>query len=396
MSIAPVPINTQDKLRAHEEVNNLNIPEVDLNDVCRIASEICGTPEALVCITDVNKQWVKPLDGVDASEMPADFPFCDQNEVYIIPDLTKDKQYRDHSIVKGQPHAVFYAGVRLVNADGSRAGALCLLDTKPAKPNAAQIRALEALGRQVSAMMELAEKANQLKQKEAELKMAYADLGKIAHLASHDLKSPLNNIISLTHLLKEDYAEKFDEEGNEYVNYLNDAAYQLSDLVSGILSYSRSSQLTVEHKEQIQIAELTEEVKGLLNIPEKATIKYPKTGTIYTSRVALKQILLHLMHNAIKYNTGSKVKIDVLFSEDAAAYHFEVKDNGPGIADADKEKIFELFEKLHGKIKDGESMGIGLAIVKRLVEKLGGTINVVSEPGKGASFLFSVPKTPFP
>ena len=345
-----------------------------------------------MCIIDADHKWLRSFEAIDEIEIPKDFPFCNQDEIFIIPDLSKDKKYKNNSLVKETPNAVFYAGVRLVDAEGKSLGALCILDTRPGSLDDKQIMALKALARQVAALLELNSKVGQLKQKQDELKMAYADLAKIAHIASHDLKSPLNNIISLTHLLKEDYGTKFDAEGTEYVNYLNDAAYQLSDMVSGILSYSRSSQLLVEHKEDIDIAVLIAEVTGLLNIPEKTTIKYPKEGVIHTSRVALKQILLHLLHNAIKYNTKSKMKIEVIFSEDDAAYHFEVKDNGPGIAEEDKEKIFELFEKLHGKIKDGESMGIGLAIVKRLVEKLRGTIRVDSELDKGSSFIIAIPK----
>jgi signal transduction histidine kinase len=392
MSIASVLINEQGKIKTHSEYYNPDIPEVNVYDISLIAAEICQTPQSLVCITDTNRQWLKSLKDVESAEIANDFPFCNKGEIFIIPDLSKDKQYKNHPYVTGAPYALFYAGVRLVNSEGNTMGTLCVLDTTPGALKDTQITALQALGKQTACLLESIVKAGQLKQKQAELKMAYADLAKIAHIASHDLKSPLNNIISLTHLLKEDYGTKFDAEGNEYVNFLNDAAYQLSDLVSGILSYSRSSQLLVEHKEDIDIPALIEEVKGLLNIPAKTVIKYPQEGRIYTSRVALKQILLHLFHNSIKYNDKSKMKIDVVFTENDAAYNFEVKDNGPGIAEEDKDRIFELFEKLQGKIKDGESMGIGLAIVKRLVEKLGGTITVSSELNKGAAFLFTIPK----
>ena len=397
MNIAPVSTTEQDKAKGPNVYHNLDkLPEVDVDDICRIVSEICNTPASLVCIVDANQNWLKSF-GTKNSEIANGFPFCGKEivtpgDLFVIPDLSTDKAFKNHVYVTGAPHAVFYAGVTLVNCEGGELGTLCVLDTRPRELSDKQREALKNYAKQIACMLELSGKATKLKQKQTELSMAYADLAKIANIASHDLKSPLNNIISITHLLKEEYGTKLDVDGAEYINYLNDAAYQLSDLISGLLSYSKYSRLLVEHKEHIDIAALMEEVSGLLNIPANAVIQYPKEGSVYTSRVALKQVLLHLLHNAIKYNDKSSINVDVMFNESDVAYTIEVKDNGPGIIKEDQGKIFELFEKLQGNIKDGESMGVGLAIVKRLVEKLGGVIKIDSEPGNGASFIFTIPK----
>jgi signal transduction histidine kinase len=151
--------------------------------------------------------------------------------------------------------------------------------------------------------------------------------------------------------------------------------------------------LSLENKSKIELPGLIEEVLSLIKIPSNTTVLYNnKEQTIYTSRNALKQILLNLLHNAIEYNDKPDPLIEIHIHEDKTTWFFEVKDNGPGIGENDTKKIFEIFERLHRKIKSGESMGIGLAIVKRLVEKLGGEIKVTSIPGKGASFEFSIPK----
>ena len=154
MNIAPVSISGQDKLKAHQDNYNPEIPDVDYNDISLIASEICNTPASLVCIIDANHQWIKALNIAGNSSVAADFPFCNKSEIFIIPDLSKEKQFRSHAYVSGTPHAVFYAGVRLVNSEGNTMGTLCVLDTKPANLEDSQIKALQALGKQVASMLE--------------------------------------------------------------------------------------------------------------------------------------------------------------------------------------------------------------------------------------------------
>ena len=155
----------------------------------------------------------------------------------------------------------------------------------------------------------------------------------------------------------------------------------------------RSSQLSVADKEPVNVTGLIEEAAGSLNTSKLASVKYKRSAAeININRIVIKQILLQLMQNAVQHNDNSDIKIEVKFHENKHAYTFEVKDNGPGIAAEDKQKIFNLFERLQKKIKDGESMGIGLAIVKRLVEKAGGEIKVDSELNNGSSFVFTIPK----
>ncbi len=399
MKIAPTPASEQESLigKPMSYVPG-TLPDADFADIIQIASQICNTPESLVGVMDTDRQWFKSVNGLSTSAMRGYLPLSrsvagNPGELFIVPDLTKDKRFQGHPCLDGDAAIVFYAEVPLLAAAGHVSGALCIMDKIARKLDSHQTGALQALARHIVARMELREMTAQYKRKQAELRMAFDDLGKIAHIASHDLKSPLNNIISLTHLLKEDYAPKFDDDGRGYIDYLNDAAYHLSDLVSGILSYTRTSLQPVGPKENISIPRLAEEVIGQLNLPPNIIISYPKgDAEMYTSRTALKQIFLHLLHNAIRYNVSDPVKVDMTFQEDNTAYLFEVKDNGPGIAEEDREKIFELFEKLSGKIKDGESMGIGLAIVKRLVEKLDGTIKLNSAVSEGSSFLVTIPK----
>lgn len=405
MIMAPLPPNEQERLEALHEYHILDtLPETDFDDITRIASEVCQTPISLVTIIDADRQWHKSnlglylANGQKEIESPRKTSFCAHailtpGKEFVVPDAKNDARFADNPSVIGEPFIGFYAGIPLVNAEGYALGTLCVLDNKPNTLTENQIITLKALARQVVCQLELRRKNAQLKEKQAELQNAYNDLDKFSYIASHDLKSPLNNIISLTHLLKDDYGNLLNEEGNEYIKFLNDSAYQLSDLVNGILHYSKSSQLLLEDKEYINVTQLIQEVIGLQVIPENCLVYYETSDKqIFSSRIALKQILLNLLHNAIRYGNQQNLKIEIIFSETTTHYSFEVKDNGPGIEPHNQAKIFDLFERLQKKAHDGEGTGIGLAIVKRLVEKLGGAIKVVSDVGMGASFIFTLPK----
>ncbi len=403
--MAPLPPNEQERLEALHEYHILDtLPESDFDDITRIASEVCHTPIALVTIIDADRQWHKSNRGLmlASGEPEIDSPrktsFCAHailtpGHEFVIPDAKNDVRFADNPSVTGEPFIGFYAGIPLVNPEGFALGTLCVMDHKANTLSESQLVTLKALARQVVCQLELRRKNALLKEKQAELQNAYSDLEKFSYIASHDLKSPLNNIISLTHLLKDDYSNVLNDEGNEYINFLNDSAYQLSDLVNGILHYSKSSQLLLEDKEYINVTQLIQEVISLQVVPENCLIYYETSGKqIFTSRIALKQILLNLLHNAIRYGNQENLKIELIFSETSTHYTFEVKDNGPGIEPKNQAKIFDLFERLQKNTHNADGSGIGLAIVKRLVEKLGGNIKVVSDVDMGASFIFQLPK----
>ncbi len=392
-----MPANEQERLRELQELYILDtLPEADFDDITRLAAEISQTPVSLVGLIDAERQWFKSKHGIEADEISREQAFCTHTisaagEPLIVNDLSKDDRFRNNPLVTGDPHILFYAGFPLVTHSGHAVGTLCVWDHAPKKLSDQQVRTLKALAHQLVTQLELRKKILQVKRHNSELQRAYADLEKFSSIASHDLKSPLNNIISITHLLKDGYGAKLDHDGNEYIDYLNTAAYELSGLVSGILHYSRSSQITMDNKECFGVTEIIEEVKKLLQLKPNCTVTYDNgVESIYTSRIAVKQILLNLIQNGIKYNDKENIIIGISASEDLSYYHFTVTDNGMGIAEEHLDKIFDLFETVDKS--EGHSTGIGLAVVKRLVEKLGGEISVTSTPGSGTTFSFTISK----
>ena len=166
------------------------------------------------------------------------------------------------------------------------------------------------------------------------------------------------------------------------------------DMGDGILKQTQIVNQTDIEKERFVFGDLTNELKTLLNIPPGFSFHVADTDlALYTSRYILMQILLNLCSNAIKYNDKPNGELHVSASEKDKAYLFTVTDNGRGISQNNQSKIFELFSTLGIPDRDNAmGSGIGLSTVKRLVEKMGGNINIESEIGKGSIFSFTISK----
>lgn len=391
MELAPVQINEQDTMLGDGEFSFPGIIDASFfNSAFHLAAQILNRPSILSGVIDPQGKCFKLQDGVPAIKDV--FAFATE-KVTVITDLSKSSAFRSNPLVAGAPNFIFYAGIPMIAASGGVTGTFCLWDTAPAEPTEEQVLALQSLAGVVGAHYEQAKKLAWQHQKIEELKTANADLDSFANIAAHDLKSPLNAIISLTHLIKSNYGTALDEEGNEYIAFLGMAANNLTELVTGIQNYSRSTQVLSEQKEPINFTDLVEEVTGLLEIPENVSIRYEKNEkVIASSRVALIQILLNLLDNAIRYNDKDEIVIDIQFEEGKNSYTISVKDNGPGITGVARDKIFDLFKTLQKKIKEKKDITIGLAIVKKLVEKLNGAIHMQPEEPCGTTFIITIPK----
>ena len=148
-----------------------------------------------------------------------------------------------------------------------------------------------------------------------------------------------------------------------------------------------------EPKEMVSLPAIIEDVTESLDLPENTRINYPKgEKNFFTSRTAFRQILLHLLSNAIRNRSAEPLSIDIAFREDDTSCTLEFRDSGHSVAPEDRERIFGLFEKLNVKVNDKESMGVDLAVARRLVEKLDGTIIAKPEVSIGSSYLLTFPK----
>lgn len=224
------------------------------------------------------------------------------------------------------------------------------------------------------------------------LEKSNKELDKFASIVSHDLKAPLRAIGNLTGWIEEDAGDTMSGEVRANFDMIKQRVKRMEDLINAILDYSRADRKQGED-EQIDTHRLLEDTLDFIGKPENASLIF-KTDfpVIVSDKTRLSQVFSNLIGNAIKYNDKDNVKIEASCEVTPEGWVFSVKDNGPGIEKQYHEKIFIIFQTLNRR-DDVESTGVGLAIVKKIVEDHGGKIWVESEPGKGADFKFFWPKS---
>ena len=229
-----------------------------------------------------------------------------------------------------------------------------------------------------------------IQRRQAELERSNRDLDQFAYVASHDLKAPLRAIATLAGWIEEDLKDQLTGEAKDQMRLLRSRVARMDALIEGVLHYSRVGRIESEG-EKVDVGDLLEEVIELQAPPPGFTVAVaPGMPTITTRRLRLEQVFSNLINNAIKYHDRSRGHIDVRAERCDGFYEFTVEDDGPGIAPEHHDRVFVMFQTLQPRDLV-ESTGLGLALVKKLVEEEGGKITLESEVGRGARFRFTWP-----
>ncbi len=230
-----------------------------------------------------------------------------------------------------------------------------------------------------------------VKKRTTDLEAANKELQNFAQIVSHDLKAPLRGINQLACWLIEDYAEAFGEEGKKMVHLLIGRVKRMDNLIDGILQYSRAGRIKgkVEH---IALNTLVRDIAEMLAPPENIHIHIKDVlPVVIGDTTQITQVFQNLLSNAVKYIDTSEGDITVHCVDEGEHWTFSVVDNGPGIDPKHHEKIFQIFQTLAPR-DERESTGIGLSLVKKIVELHGGRVWVESGKGLGSTFYFTLKK----
>ncbi|MBL6446026.1 PAS domain S-box protein [Fulvivirga sp. 29W222] len=219
------------------------------------------------------------------------------------------------------------------------------------------------------------------------------ELEQFAYVASHDLKEPLHTILSLVNLLSLEYKERFDERAHEYIQLISQTSERMKALIKDLLDYSRVGQaLTRERVNSNQLVDSVLEDMSALIKNTGAQVKTGRLPILNTYATELRQLFQNLIANAIKFQEpGQQPEIEIKAVKEDDHWQFSVSDNGIGVEEEAREKIFRIFTRLHPRTTY-EGTGIGLAQCQKIVDALGGRIWVVSTLGEGSTFYFTIPK----
>lgn len=244
-------------------------------------------------------------------------------------------------------------------------------------------QAEESLRRRVE---ELARTAEDLERKNQEL-------DQFAYVTSHDLKAPLRGIANLSRWIEEDGGDDLNDEVRGHLELMRGRVHRMEAMIDALLQYSRVGRAPVR-PESVDVGALLAEVIDLVDPPQGMTLDVePQMPILTAERLPLQQVFQNLIVNAIRHHDHPErghVKIGVRTLGDA--FEFVVADDGPGIAPQYHEKVFVIFQTLEARDKK-ESTGVGLALVKKIVEAEGGRVRVDSDLGRGAAFRFTWPKS---
>jgi PAS domain S-box-containing protein len=248
-----------------------------------------------------------------------------------------------------------------------------------------------AAARDVTEMVEYDEERQRLS---IELKRSNADLEQFAYVASHDLQEPLRAVAGCVQVIQKRYKGTLDPNADELIGHTVDGVDRMQTLINDLLDFSRVSRKRDKPVTTDLSLALDRALKNLeMSLAESgAVVTCDPLPTILADQGQIVRVFQNLIGNALKFCGAAKPLIHVSASSEEAMWKVSVRDNGIGIKSEYQERIFVLFQRLHTRA-EYPGTGIGLAICKRIVERHGGQISVESEPGKGSTFYFTLPKS---
>jgi PAS domain S-box-containing protein len=308
----------------------------------------------------------------------------------LLPNLSRrdQQEYRWRVIETGQS-GVFYTGKEEfgVRKDGSKFFLEMSVGVAGEGEHEIFLGIMRDITRRKAAEAELVRRAD-------ELTRSNRELDDFAYIASHDLKAPLRGIHNYATFVIEDYSDRLDDDGKTKLRTLGRLAKRMEDIINDLLTFSRvgrTEQSCAEVDLNAVVADVLESLKAFLD-EAGAKVSVPEAlPRLHCDQVRVRAVFHNLVTNAVKYNDNAEKRIGIAWEENAEGETvFSVSDNGIGIAEKHRDKVFGIFKRLHAGDKYGGGTGAGLAIVKKIIEQHKGRIWLDSEPGEGTTFHFTL------
>ena len=429
---APLPQDEAARLDALYQYKVLDTdPEKAFDDLVLLAASVCGTPIALVSLTDECRQWFKSKLGIDAVQTPRDVAFCAyailQPDVLVVPDTLNDERFATNPLVTNAPHIRFYAATPLIAPSGHALGTLCVIDYVPRSLTPEQVEALRALGRQVVTQLELRRYVEALQQSEQRLRQMNEQLEEVSRLKSefltnmsHELRTPLTSILGFSSVLLQQIFGSLTTKQQEYLSCIYSSGDHLLSLINDLLDLAKIEAGKMElNRQAVDVAGLCQAALQMMAVRAEAkhqhlSLELPvATESVLLDRQRVTQMLLNYLSNAVKFTPeggaialstrlAASQELEALgllgtinnhYSIPSASYLvLSVTDNGIGIAPDKQHLLFQTFQQVDGAMnRQYDGTGLGLALTRRLAELHRGTVSFTSTLGVGSTFSIWLP-----
>lgn len=347
-------------LATRKVLKSLNVNVIEANSGNKALSMMLRHDFAVVLL-DVQ---MPEMDGFEVAKLMQDEESMKNTPVIFITAISKEEHFADKAAEIGAVDYIY----------------------KPINPR--------ILKSKVQVYIDLYKQNQNLKKLNETLQKNNEELERFAYICSHDLQEPARMMTHFSEFLYNDYQDKLDKDGRQYIEIINKNAKHMQKMINDILTFSK-----VDYDkaifEKVDCQKIAEEIAAELkfDIEQKSVkLKIDNLPTIITSKTLISILLQNLIGNAIKYQDGSRPpEISVLYDETPDEWVFKVSDNGIGIEKEYQEKVFAMFQRIHRK-EDYPGTGIGLCTCKKFIENYGGKLWFDSQLGSGTTFYFSVPK----
>lgn len=379
------------------------LPEERFDRLTRLVSRELNVPISAVSLVDSHRQWFKSAVGLDATETPRDIAFCDHairsDDVLVVEDATLDTRFLCNPLVTCAPNIRFYAGAPLTTEAGFRLGTLCAIDSQPRKLSERERLLLQDLASIAVDELELGisharqrEHAEEMIELNERVLRANEQLKQFAFVASHDLQEPIRMVSAYSALIMDRYADRLDDDGNEFLGFVRDGADRMSQLVEDLLRYARATSRSGKPAPTETAAVFDQALHNLaLAIQESgAKITREDLPIVKADPTLVSQLFTNLLANAIKFSGDSAPRVHVTAQAQGDSWRFEFRDWGIGVPADKAQRIFEPFQRLHSR-KEYEGTGLGLSVCQSIVAAHGGSIEVTAAPERGSVFAFTLP-----
>ncbi len=392
----PVPENEMDRLvhLAELDIDYSSISE-NFKDLTQLAAKVADTEISLINLIDSYTQWTVGKHGIDLNQMTREESVCQHtimsDEQFEVADLSRDERFNKNYYVDDPFSLRYYFGVPLKNQQGLNIGALCVLDTKLKTLNPEKIELLKIIAAEIVNRLKTYKAMDVLRN---QIKQANESKKKVAH----DIRGPLAGIIGLSEIISEQGKSADIDEVMDFINLIHSGSKSILDLADEILSDENETKDI--NSQEFNLSSFRDKLKQLYNpqaISKQIQLQIninQATQDILFSKNKLLQIAGNLISNAIKFtpNKGSIViELDLIVKSDQNILSISVSDTGVGITKGEIVQILDGNSHTTNGTDGEKGYGFGLSLVKHLIEKLRGQLEIDSQIGQGTTFKVALP-----